>query len=180
MLALILPYQRVPSRNLDPGQRIRLPQNYRGRNPTVSGTTGRFGFNLSLRYDFDTIGGIKSGVSKILGLRSDNKHAKLSSYTIDPAAAYEKPNQKSTLQASAGLVIDVLKESSDVCTPLKSVAGGLCAVLKYYDVWYPCSAKPFTPLTFEQANGGKSWNNRVINTPSRRPCRITRHSCSRG
>ena len=26
-----------------------------------------------------------------------------------------------------------------MCTPLKSVAGGLCAVLKYYDVWYACS-----------------------------------------
>ena len=69
------------------------------------------------------------------GLRPDNKHPKLSSYTIDPAAAYEnKQNWKLTLQASTGLFIDVLKESSDVCTPLKSVAGGLCAVLKYYDV----------------------------------------------
>ena len=102
----------------------------------MSGTTGRFGFNLSLPFGFGTIDGIKSRVSNIFGLHSDRKHAKLSSYTVDPAAAYENPNGKSTLQASASLVIDVLKESSDVCTPLKSVAGGLSAILKYYDVRY--------------------------------------------
>ena len=69
---------------------------------------------------------------------------------------------------------------SDVCTTLRSTARGLSAVLKYYDVWYACSTKPFTPLTFEPANGGESWNNRIINTPGRRACRITKHSCSRG
>ena len=59
----------------------------------------------------------------------------LSSYIVDPTAAYEnKPDWKSTLYASTGLVIDVVKESSDVFTPLKSVVGGLSAVLRYYDV----------------------------------------------
>ena len=101
----------------------------------MSRTRGRFSFDLSLQFDLRTIGGIKSGFSNFFGLRSDSKHSKLSSYTIDPTAAYKnKQSWKSTLQASAGLFIDVLKESSDVCTPLKSVAGGLCAVLKYYDV----------------------------------------------
>ena len=63
----------------------------------------------------------------------ENKPVKLSSYTVDPTAAY-KPDWKSTLHASAGLVLDVLKESSDAFTPLKSVAGGLSAILKHYDV----------------------------------------------
>ena len=60
---------------------------------------------------------------------------KLSSYVVDPTAAYEKKSDwKSTAYASAGLAIDVLKESSDAFTPLKSVVGGLSAILKYYDV----------------------------------------------
>ena len=157
MRSPILSCHRVPGLNLDPGHPIRLFQNYGGGNPTVSRTGGRLGFNLSLRFDFGTIGGIKSGVLNFFGLRPDSKYPKLSSYTVDPTAAYKnKPSWKSNLQASAGLFVDVLKESSDVCTPLKSVAGGLCAVLKYYDVWYACFARPFIPLTFEPANGSKS------------------------
>ena len=51
---------------------------------------------------------------------------KLSSYVVDPSAAYEnKSNWKSTTYASTKLVIDVVKELLDVFTPLKSVAGGL-------------------------------------------------------
>ena len=65
----------------------------------------------------------------------ESKPVELSSYIVDPTAAYEnKPDWKSTLYASTGLVIDVVKESSDVFTPLKSVVGGLSAVLRYYDV----------------------------------------------
>ena len=57
---------------------------------------------------------------------------KLSSYVIDPTAAYEnKQNWKSALHASAGLIIDVLKELSDAFTPLKFVVGGLSAILKH-------------------------------------------------
>ena len=63
----------------------------------------------------------------------ESKPVALSSYTVDPTAAYNQ-NWKSTLYASAGLVVDVLKESSDAFTPLKSVAGGLSAILKYYEV----------------------------------------------
>ena len=141
MRAPILPRHRVPCRNSNPGRPTRLSKNYGGGDPTVSGTTGRFGFDLSLRFDFDTIGGIRSGFSKFFGLRPGSRYPKLSSYTVDPAAAYEnKPNRKSILQASTGHFVDVSKESSDACTPLKSVAGGLRAVLKYYDVWYACSA----------------------------------------
>ena len=186
MRAPILPCHRVPSRNSDPGRPIRLSQNYRGGNLTVSGTTGRFGFNLPLQFDFGTIDGIKSRVSNFFGLRSDtkhasdskhtsdSKHAKLSSYSIDPAAAYKKPNGQSTLRASAGL------ESSDVYTPLKSVAGGLCAILKYYDVRYAHLYKPFTQLTFAPASDSEPWNNRIPNTQGRRPGWITQCTRSRG
>jgi len=41
----------------------------------------------------------------------------------------------SAAYSSAKVVIDVVKESSDVFPPLKSVAGGLASVLKHYDVW---------------------------------------------
>ena len=174
MRAPILPYHCVPSRNLNPGRPTRLSQKYGGRDPTVSGTTGGFGFNLPLQFDFGTIDGIKSRVSKIFGLRSDSKHPKLSSYTIDPAAAYKKPNWQSTLRASAGL------ESSDVYTPLKSVAGGLSAILKYYDVWYAHLYKPFTQLTFAPASDSEPWNNRIPNTQGRRPGWITQCTRSRG
>ena len=44
------------------------------------------------------------------------------------------PSWKSTAYASTKVVIDVIKESSDVFVPLKSAAGGLSAVLKHYDV----------------------------------------------
>jgi hypothetical protein len=74
---------------------------------------------------------------------------KLSSYVVDPTAAYEKkPDWKSTAYAAAEITIEVVKESADACTPLKSVLGGLSTVLKYYDVWYAYFAKPFNPLTF--------------------------------
>ena len=86
----------------------------------------------------------------------ENKPVKLSSYVVDPTAAYEnKPNWKSTAYASAGLAIDVLKETSDACIPLKSVVGCLSAVLKYYDVRHIHAIKPLTPLTFELANNGE-------------------------
>ena len=44
------------------------------------------------------------------------------------------PSWKSTAYASAKVVVNVVKESSDVFIPLKSAAGGLSAVLKHYDV----------------------------------------------
>ena len=73
----------------------------------------------------------------------ENESGNISTCVANPIAAYEnKPNPKSTVYASAGLAIDVLQESSDVFTPLKSVVGGLSAVLQYYDVRYPHFIKP--------------------------------------
>ena len=62
-----------------------------------------------------------------------NDPPRLSSYGVNPTAAYEnKSNWKSTLYC--GTKHDVVKESPDVFTPLKSVARSLSIVLKYYDV----------------------------------------------
>ena len=79
---------------------------------------------------------------------NESETAKLSSYVIDPSAAYEsKPDWQSVVYASTKVVIDVVKETSDVFTPLKSIAGGLSAVLKHYDVRYAYFTSPPTPLT---------------------------------
>ena len=92
-----------------------------------------------LRFGLGATGGATSQTVPVPGHHppapdaDENKPVKLSGYTVDPTAAY-KPDWKSTLHASSGLVLDVLKESSDAFTPLKSVAGGLSAILKHYDV----------------------------------------------
>jgi hypothetical protein len=87
---------------------------------------------------------------------NESKPVKHSSHALDPTVAYEnKPNWKSTLHASAGLVIDVLKESSDAFTPLKSVTGGLSAILKHYDVRCAYFSKSYTPLTLGSASDGQ-------------------------
>lgn len=129
----------------------------------VSGAGGRFRFNPSLQSRLRATGGTTSAIPSVsshhlsVSAADESKPVKLSSYTVDPTAAYEnKPDWKSTLHATAGLVIDVLKESSDACTPLKSVAGGLSAVLKHYDVPYAYFTKPFTSLTFKLASDGES------------------------
>ena len=100
--------------------------------------------NLLLPFHLGATGGIASKIPPVPGHPNVNQSesGNLSTDVADPAAAYEnKRNQKSTVYASAGLAVDVLKESSDVFTPLKSVVGGLSAVLKYYDVRYPCFTK---------------------------------------
>jgi hypothetical protein len=54
---------------------------------------------------------------------------------LDRGAANEdRSSWKSTAYSSTEVVIDAVRESSDVFPPLKSVAGGLAAVLKHYDV----------------------------------------------
>jgi len=79
---------------------------------------------------------------------NESKPVELSSYGVDPSAAYEdEKDWKSTIYASTKLVIDVVKESSDVFTPLKSVAGFLSAVLKHCDVRHVYFARPSTSLT---------------------------------
>ena len=77
--------------------------------------------------------------------------------SIDPTAAYKnKPGRKPILHTSAGLVINLMRESPDAFTPLKSVARCLSAVLKYCDVRHLSShTYPFILLTLELASGGE-------------------------
>jgi hypothetical protein len=61
--------------------------------------------------------------------------SKSSNYIVDPTAAYEKKQSwKSTAYATTKLAINMVKESSDVFPPLKSVVGGLSAILQHCDV----------------------------------------------
>ena len=74
-----------------------------------------------------------------------------------------KSSWKSTAYASAKVVVDVVKESSDVFPPLKSVVGGLAAILKHCDVW-SVSLAPHAVLTVAPANYGQSANDRIVDT----------------
>ena len=140
----------VPSRcNLDSDPLSQLPHPCVDRNPRVSGAGGKSRLNLHLSFHFGATGGTASQIPSISGHHLPDPNVdgsetlNLSTDVADPTAAYEnKPNQKSTVYASARLAIDVLKESSDAFTPLKSVVGGLSAVLQYYDVRYPCFTNP--------------------------------------
>jgi len=111
---------------------------------------------------------------------NESEPVKLSSYVVDPSAAYEnKSNWNSGAYASTKLVIDVVKDSSDVFTPLKSVAGGLSAILKHYDVRCAPFAIPSTLLTVvESASDREPPNGGIINTPHRRSCRVVEHTRS--
>ena len=57
--------------------------------------------------------------------------------TVGPSATADKnePNWKSTASATAKLILRTVNESSDAFPPLKSVVGGLCAILENSEVW---------------------------------------------
>ena len=68
-------------------------------------------------------------------------------HTADSKAAPEKLDWKSiasTAYATTKLAIHLVKESSDVFPPLKSVAGGLCAILDHCEVHFT-SSRPYRP-----------------------------------
>jgi len=70
------------------------------------------------------------------------------------AETQNKPNWMSATYSSAKVVIDVVKESSDVFPPLKSVASGLAAILKHYEVW-PLSSFQSTTLIIPLASNNQ-------------------------
>ena len=72
-----------------------------------------------------------------------DRHLGSSSYTVDPIATREnKPTWKSTAYSTTKLAINMVKESSDVFPPLKSVVGGLSAILQHCDVRSTYSIPP--------------------------------------
>ena len=101
----------------------------------------------------------------------ENDPPKLSSYGVNPTAAYEnKSNWKSTLYAGPKVAVDLVKESSDVFTPLKSVAGGLSAALRYYDVRHSCFLSICLRIsTSKLANDGEPQDGRILGATDRRP-----------
>jgi len=70
----------------------------------------------------------------------------------------------SAAYSSTKVVIDVVKESSDVFPPLKSVASGLAAVLKHYDV-RSLSTIPSMVVTIALASNDQQENSSVVDTP---------------
>ena len=68
--------------------------------------------------------------------RGQNNLPESSNNTVDSRAMSEnKSNWKSTAYATTKLAINLVKESSDAFPPLKSVAGGLSAILSHCEVW---------------------------------------------
>jgi len=67
--------------------------------------------------------------------RSDGNNQETPGHTVDPRATSEgKSNWSSTAYATTKLAINLVKESSDAFPPLKSVVGGLSAILNHCDV----------------------------------------------
>ena len=126
------------------------PQTLQRRKSDSKRSRSSFSFSLSLQFYSGATGGATLAVPSFPGHYlpvpkiDETKSVKFSSPAVDPTAAHKhKPDWKSTLHASAGLVIDVVKESSDPFTPLKAVAGGLSAILKHYDVRHTYFSKHF-------------------------------------
>ena len=119
-------YHYVPGLN---SQRDRLslpPEPCRGGNPTVSRAASLIQLQSVLT---GAIGGATSTTPSIYGHDSpvpnadETKPGKLSSPAVNPTAVHEtEPDLKSSLRASPGLVIDVVKDSSDDLPSLKTVA----------------------------------------------------------
>ena len=115
------------------------PPTLQRRNSDGKRSRSTIKFHPCLQFGLGATGGATSQAAPVSAHHppapgvDENERVKPSSCTVDPTAAY-KPDRKSTLHASAGVVLDVLKESSNACAPLRSVAGGLSAILKHYDV----------------------------------------------
>ena len=63
------------------------------------------------------------------------ERSKSSDRTFYPGAVNQNESGwTSATYSSTKVAIDMVKESSDVFPPLKSVAGGLAVILKHYDV----------------------------------------------
>jgi len=84
---------------------------------------------------FATHTGNPTATDRTRSAPSEGENLESSDHTPDEGA--ETQNESSWMSAaylSTKVVIDVVKESSDVFPPLKSVASGLAAVFKHYDV----------------------------------------------
>jgi len=62
-----------------------------------------------------------------------------------------EPNWRSTVSATAKLLLRGVRDSADAFGPLKSVAGGLCFILENCEVW-PSSHIPCYPQYLQFPN----------------------------
>ena len=87
--------------------------------------------------------------------------------TIKPSTTDENGlNWMATTYSATKLAINLVKESADVFPPLKSVVGGLSAILDHCDVRYLSRSALPTILIAVLANGGVSQNNRIFDASS--------------
>ena len=93
------------------------------------------------------------------------QNSKPSKRTVDPSIDENKSDRRSTTYAATKLAIKMVRESSDVFPPLKSVAGGLSAILDHCDVGPPLSHQPALMLIAVLANDILPPNNRIVDTP---------------
>ena len=77
----------------------------------------------------------------------------------------KKSDRKSTVFATAKLLLRGVRDSADAFGPLKSVAGGLCFILENCEVLLPSHTR-YPTLTGALANQGKYTSDRIAGTPS--------------
>ena len=77
---------------------------------------------------------------------AQTEHSEPPEHTVKPGTADEnKQDWKSTAYAATKLAINIVKESSDTFPPLKSVVGGLSAILDHCDVRSIPRTIPYNP-----------------------------------
>jgi hypothetical protein len=59
---------------------------------------------------------------------------------ISPLTAWRLPAKRQRIADGAKILLDIAKESSDWFPPLKSVLGGVSALIKHYEVLVECMA----------------------------------------
>ena len=151
------------------------------QNQVSSGTRAGFGLAIHLTVLPRNIGNVVSNPTQ-----STTKKAKrpkpwdriLNRSTSSTGEDKSGSGLGSTVYASTKVVVDVVKESSDVFPPLKSVAGCLMVILKHYDVC-PVSPFPFMMLMATPASDGQSANDRIFDTPTQTAWGIAPHARSR-
>ena len=102
----------------------------------------------------------------VVGTEQDEQ-SKPSENSARPSATGENgSNWKSTAYSATKLAINLVKESADAFPPLKSVMGGLSAILDHCDVRFIYHQTSPMTLTAVLANNGVSKNDRILDPSS--------------
>ena len=115
----------------------------------------------------------------VTGAEQDKQPKPLEDTIRKPSADGSGSNWK-TAYATTKLAINLVKESADAFPPLKSVVGGLSAILDHCDVRFIFHTTPPAMFTTVTENNRLSQNNKSVDAPSRRAGRIAVYACSRG